>query len=199
MSRPRSLIKREYHRVHLICVLESKGINPDSIRITSEGPRALVEFEPPNSQFYSRIVLRICLFSSTSSSAQTASSPKSGHPSRPSKDLVFLRPVQDARGGPSVGSASADSVASSTPAVDECSDYEVTFVELGFLQVELDRPVADYTFQFLVFRDTQLSQITRQLRLTNGRFKLWGITHAIMGLNQWDAPTHGKVDIILGD
>ncbi|VUZ56765.1 unnamed protein product, partial [Hymenolepis diminuta] len=42
---------------------DAKGINPDTIRITGEGKKVRVEFEPPNTQFYSRIVLRICLLS----------------------------------------------------------------------------------------------------------------------------------------
>uniref|UniRef100_A0A5K3EWR9 Ig-like domain-containing protein n=1 Tax=Mesocestoides corti TaxID=53468 RepID=A0A5K3EWR9_MESCO len=131
----------------------SKGINPDSIRITSEGRKVRVEFEPPNSQFYSRIVLRICLpVHLTSGSGRTV---------RPSEELVFLRPVKDSSGGPAPSSVDVLAAASNN---DECGDYEVTFAELGFLQVELDKPIADYTFQFLVYQDKQLRQITRPIR-----------------------------------
>ncbi|VDM20084.1 unnamed protein product [Hydatigera taeniaeformis] len=143
---------------------DAKGINPDSIRITSEGRKVRVEFEPPNSQFYSRIVLRICFSSRVTSNPVVGS----GRSVRPSGELVFLRPIKDTSSA-SIPASTVDVVgATNSVSSDECGDYEVTFAELGFLQVELDRPIAEYTFQFLVYHGTQLQQITRPVRWTIG-------------------------------
>ncbi|VDK33081.1 unnamed protein product [Taenia asiatica] len=144
---------------------DAKGINPDSIRITSQGRKVRVEFEPPNSQFYSRIVLRICLPSLVSTNPVVGS----GRTVRPSGELVFLRPINKDTSSASIASSAVDIVgATTTVSSDECGDYEVTFAELGFLQVELDRPIAEYTFQFLVYHGSQLRQITRPVRWTVG-------------------------------
>lgn len=142
-------------------LIDAKGINPDTIRIGNEGKKVRVEFEPPNSQFYSQIVFRICLPSSTSGNSLGGS----GRSVRPSGELVFLRPIKD-----SSSSSLASIGAASTDRAEECGDYEITFAELGFLQLELDRPLAEYTFQFLVYQDGQLRQITRQVRWNGGKY-----------------------------
>lgn len=96
----------------------------------------------------------------------------SGKSVRPSGELVFLRPIKDTSSA-SLASPTVDIVgAATTVSNDECGDYEVTFAELGFLQVELDRPIAEYTFQFLVYHGTQLRQITRPVRWTAGNHSL---------------------------
>ena len=146
-------------------LLDAKGINPDSIRITSEGRKVRVEFEPPNSQFYSHIILRICLPSRTS----TDTFGVRGRNVRPSGELVFLRPIKTPYDSLPVSSSINMASSSTIGSDDECGDYEVTFAELGFLQVELDRPISDYTFQFLVYQDTQLRQITRPVQWNAGK------------------------------
>nr|CDS16954.1 Immunoglobulin [Echinococcus granulosus] len=139
---------------------DAKGINPNSIRITSEGRKVRVDFEPPNSQFYSRIVLRICLPSRVSANSVV----DSGRRIRPSGELVFLRSIKDTSSA-SIDSSSVEIIGTTTTVSnDECGDYEVTFAELGIIQVELDRPIAEYTFQFLVYHDMQLRQITSPVR-----------------------------------
>ncbi|KAM7537485.1 hypothetical protein Aperf_G00000072542 [Anoplocephala perfoliata] len=159
---------------------DAKGINPDTIRIASEGKKIRVEFEPPNSQFYSQIVFRICLSSSTSSNSISGS----GRNVRPSGELVFLKPIKDSASSSLISSSTGTT---STNGNEECADYEITFAELGFLQLELDRPLPEYTFQFLVYQDGQLRQITRQVRWSgDNRFQASAssklLVHIIIGI-----------------
>ncbi|VDL93493.1 unnamed protein product [Schistocephalus solidus] len=143
----------------------ARGIKPESVKISSDGRIARLEFEPPNSQYYSRIVLRICL---AVKHATTALSGSAGT-LRPLTGPAFLRPAdQSRRLEVATGSAARekDAPLSEVSGEGECTDYQVTFAELGYLQVEIERPISEYTFQFLVYMDSELKQVTRPVRWT---------------------------------
>nr|VZH95997.1 unnamed protein product [Spirometra erinaceieuropaei] len=149
----------------------ARGIKPESVKISSDGRIARLEFEPPNSQFYSRIVLRICL-----AVKQLPALPGSAGTLRPLTGPAFLRPVDQLADQPrrlqagvdATGAASQenDAAQSRVAGEGECTDYQVTFAELGYLQVEIERPISEYTFQFLVYMDSELKQVTRPVRWT---------------------------------
>ncbi|BHF66013.1 cell differentiation [Sparganum proliferum] len=149
----------------------ARGIKPESVKISSDGRIARLEFEPPNSQFYSRIVLRICL-----AVKQLPALPGSAGTLRPLTGPAFLRPldqlVEQPRrlqaGVDATGAASQENDASQSrvSGEGECTDYQVTFAELGYLQVEIERPISEYTFQFLVYMNSELKQVTRPVRWT---------------------------------